>query len=397
MAAIGELSGELNVGSGVTIGDATRDADAVNLSSAARLVVEEHRAAPCAVVGAAQRSAGRWRLGWGAAGRLWSVPAGQAPPAHIQLLFDLASLTKPVTALTLARCQREGLVDRAQPLGELLPELGDTASGRVPLDLLAAHRAGLEAHREFFTARTGAEQPSVAAVLAEAADARRPECGGAPPAEGFPPVYSDLGYILVGAALASRAGRELDALVQDQVARPLGLTLGSARQLLRSEPNTAQRLVPTEEVGWRGGVLRGVVHDENAWVLADRGSAGHAGMFGDIWSVVRLGTKVLDGLSGRRDDWLTATELEPLIRRRPGGSHCAGFDRRGSEAPMSGRHFGPETFGHLGFTGTSLWIDPDQQLVGVLLTNRVHPTRDSTAIRTARPAAYDRIHERMTA
>jgi len=377
-------------------GDATRNVEAVNLTAVARQVVAEHRAAPCAVVGAAQRAGGRWRLGWGAAGQLWTVPAGPAPPAHVQLLFDLASLTKPVTALTLARCQREGLLDRSQRLGELLPELKETASGAVSLDLLSAHRAGLEAHREFFVSRPGAAQPTLAAILAEAAAARRPDCQGTPPPEGFPPVYSDLGYILVGAAIAARLGRDLDAVVGDQVGQPLGLTLGSARQLSQTELGAADRFVPTEQVSWRGGVLRGVVHDENAWVLADRGSAGHAGLFGDVWSVVRLGTRVLDALHGRRDDWLTAADLEPLIRRRPGGTHCAGFDRRGSEGPMSGQHFGAETFGHLGFTGTSLWIDPEAQLVGVLLTNRVHPTRETTAIRLARPAAYDGIHAHMT-
>jgi len=125
--------------------------------------------------------------------------------------------------------------------------------------------------------------------------------------------------------------------------------------------------------------------------------AGHAGAFADAGSVVLLGVAVLDALSGRRRDWLTAVELEPLLARRRGGTHCAGFDRRGSDAPMSGRYFGPETFGHLGFTGTSLWIDPERELVAVLLTNRVHPTRASTAIRAARPAAYDRLWQIMTA
>ncbi len=377
------------------LGDTILDTEAVNLESIAKLVVDQHKAAPCAVVGAAARHPQGWRFGWGVAGRLRSVPVGEAPMATAEALFDLASLTKPVTALILARCQREGLFHREQPLGELLPELRNTASGNLSLDLLSAHRAGLEAHREFFVPKRGAEQSTVAAILAEAADARRGDCLGPPPTEGFPPVYSDLGYILLGAALASRAGCELDQLVADQVRRPLGLALGSARQLVAFGSSASQPFVPTEDVAWRGGVLSGVVHDENAWVLADGGSAGHAGLFGDVWSVVRLGTAVLGAIGGNRDDWLTAPELEPLIRPRPGGTHCAGFDRRSAAAPTSGRHFGSQTFGHLGFTGTSLWIDPERQLVGVLLTNRVHPSRASTAIRAARPAAYDAIYERM--
>jgi serine-type D-Ala-D-Ala carboxypeptidase len=373
----------------------------VDLGSVAEGLVHQHRAAPCAAVGAAIREAGRWRLGSGYAGRLSPAPAPgeDAPLASADTLFDLASLTKPVMALTLARAERRGQVRRAQPLGELVPALGSTPSGPVPLDLLAAHRAGLEAHRELFVAELGAIQPTAERALGRAANERRPECRGPAPVEGFPPVYSDLGYMLLGAALSAATGLALDDLVRQEVAEPLGLRLGSARAMAAacgSHAAFVSAAAPTEIVPWRGGVLRGVVHDENAWVLGNDGLAGHAGAFADLPSVVLLGVAVLDALAGRRPEWLAAAELEPLLRRRPGGTHCAGFDRRGGDAPMSGQHFGPETFGHLGFTGTSIWIDPERELCGVVLSNRVHPTRDSSAIRTARPAAYDGIYRAMT-
>jgi CubicO group peptidase (beta-lactamase class C family) len=373
----------------------TLDGAAVNLGQVARLVVETHLAAPCAVLGSAHRAGDAWSFGWGAFGRLWTTPplgkALPAPAVSVDSVFDLASVSKPITALTLARLERAGALRRDEPLVAFLPELEGSPSGDVSLDLLTAHRAGLEAHIEFFVKQAGAEQPRLETILPRAASARRAECAGAPPPDGFPVVYSDLGYILVGAAIERRLGMPLDALVEREVASPLGLLLGSARQL-RAGP-TAERhaFVPTEDVGWRGGVLEGVVHDENAWVIADGGSAGHAGMFGDVWSVVSLGMAVVDALDGR-GDWLSAEEIAPLVRPRPGGTHTAGFDRRG-EAPASGRHFGPRTFGHLGFTGTSLWIDPELRLVGVLLTNRVHPTRETTAIREARPAAYDALFD----
>jgi CubicO group peptidase (beta-lactamase class C family) len=293
--------------------------------------------------------------------------------------------------------QRAGLLSRDEPLGAFLPEVEGTPSADVSLDLLCAHRAGLHAHVEFFVKRAGAEQPTRATILPRAAQSRRPECSGSAPAEGFAPVYSDLGYILVGEALAARGGKALDELVAEHVGRPLGLTMGSVRYLERNEPLARARMVPTENVSWRGGVLHGVVHDENAWVLAGSGSAGHAGLFGDVWSVVRLATAVADGWAGRKDGWLSQRDLEPLLRRRAGGSHTAGFDTRSSAdgAPMSGSHFGPTTFGHLGFTGTSMWIDPERALCAVLLTNRVHPSRDGEAIRAARPAAYDAMFEAM--
>lgn len=398
----------------------TRDAEAVDLNFVARGVVEGDPAAgvppsaPCAVVGAAVLTETAiapglplrhvWSFGWGAAGSLWTHPpagaSGTAPRAAAHNIFDLASVSKPVTALTLARLQREGVMHRDQPLGEVLPEAAGTASAGVSLDLLLSHRAGLEAHIEFFVKEAGATQPQREVTLARAAAARRADCTGSPPPDGFPVVYSDLGYILAGAAMEHRTGRALDDLVEEHVTRPLGLTLGSIRKLRAKEPAFDQRVVPTENVPWRGGVVRGVVHDENAWVLADRGSAGHAGLFGDVWSVVRLGTSILDAWRGRKDKWLSRDDLEPLLRERPGGSHRAGFDGRAAEdgtTPSSGAHFGPESFGHLGFTGTSVWMDPAQALVGVLLTNRVHPSRDHIAIRQARPRAYDALHRAMVA
>jgi CubicO group peptidase (beta-lactamase class C family) len=389
--------------------ESTLDNEAVDLRHVAELVVDEYQASPCAVVGGAHRLMGEgalgqplgWRFGWGSAGRLWTEPpAGQegrkAPLATPQTIFDLASLTKPVVALTLARLERQAVLRRDEPLGAFLPELADTPSGSVSLDLLSAHRAGLVAHRPFFVEKEGAKQPDKATILREAAQARRPDCEGEPPPNGFEPVYSDLGYILVGESLSRRTNRPLDELVADQIARPHGLTIASARQLTHQDPMAPRRIAPTERVDWRGGVLRGIVHDENAWVLGDRSMAGHAGLFGDVWSVVRLGCAVIDAWVARKTDWLTREQLEALVRARPGGTHAAGFDRRGGERPSSGARFGPQTVGHLGFTGTSIWIDLDRELVGVLLTNRVHPSRDHIAIRRARPAAYDALFEAMT-
>jgi CubicO group peptidase (beta-lactamase class C family) len=368
----------------------------LDLRKIADSVVSLHQASPCAVVAAAVRREGRWLEGLGAGGRLWF--AEDAPAATAGTLFDLASVTKPVTALTLARLTRKGLISPSETLGEALPALAGTRSARVPLDLFAAHRAGLDAHRPLYAPLVSGRMVSPDAALVAAADARREGCEGDPPPEGFAPVYSDLGYVLLGAAIAERGGEalaHLDRVLEREVTAPLGLTIGSARGLRARELDFDDRVAPTELVPWRGGVVRGAVHDENAWAIVRDGAAGHAGLFGDARSVMELGEAVLDALAGRRSDWLGPDDLEPLVRQRPGGSLLAGFDRRSGEAPLSGCRFGPRTFGHLGFTGTSLWLDPDADRVGVLLTNRVHPTRDSVAIRKARPAVYDAIVEAM--
>jgi CubicO group peptidase (beta-lactamase class C family) len=373
----------------------------VDLGEIAESVVNEHQASPAAVVAAAIRRDGTWQEGLGAGGRLWF--ADDAPAATTGTLFDLASVTKPVTALTFARLIRQGRLAPTEALHDALslPQLAQTRSARVPLELFAAHRAGLDGHRPLYAPLAAGRRVDPDEALVAAADARREGCEGEPPPEGFAPLYSDLGYLLLGAALAARGGEALaplaplDRVLEREVIAPLGLTMGSARQLRARDLGFDARVAPTEIVPWRGGVVRGAVHDENAWAIAGDGAAGHAGLFGDARSVLWLGEAVLDALAGRRSGWLDPEDMEPLVRPRPGGSLLAGFDRRSGDAPTSGRRFGPRTFGHLGFTGTSLWMDPDAELVGVLLTNRVHPTRDSVAIRKARPAVYDAIAEAM--
>ncbi len=365
----------------------------LDLADVAALAVNEHAASPCAVVATAVRRDGAFRAGAGAAGRLWF--GDEAPAATVETPFDLASLTKPLTALALARLERLGKLSRRERLRDVLPELADTASGDVPLDLLASHRAGLDGHRPLYAPLVEGRSVDRREALRTAAEARRADATGTPPEEGFAPVYSDLGYLLLGEAIAVRAGAPLEVIVEREVVAPLGLRIGSADQLARRDAMFDALVAPTEDVAWRSGVVRGQVHDENAWALAGRASCGHAGLFGDAMSVLRLGVAILEAFAGERDDWLGPEDLEPLVRVRPGGSLRAGFDGRTGDAPSSGARFGTRTFGHLGFTGTSVWIDPDAERVGVLLTNRVHPTRAKDAIRRARPAVYDRLVEAL--
>jgi len=366
-----------------------RAPDELDLTEVAAVAVRDFQASPCAVVATALRRGATARSGAGSFGHLWY--SEQAPAVTTDTPFDLASVTKPLTALALARLERRGVLSRREPLADLLPDLAGTTSAALPLDLFASHRAGLDGHRPLYAPLVEQRPVDRREALRTAADARRADVSGAAPDEGFAPVYSDLGYLLLGEAIAARAGEPLEAVILREIIRPLSLRIGSADQLARSQPSFDDHVAPTEDVAWRGGVIRGRVHDENAWALAGRAMCGHAGLFGDARSVLRLGLAILDGLAGERPDWLGPDDLEPMIRARPGGSLRAGFDGRTGEAPSSGARFGPNTFGHLGFTGTSLWIDPDAGRVGVLLTNRVHPTRAKDAIRRARPAVYDRL------
>ncbi len=213
------------------------------------------------------------------------------------------------------------------------------------------------------------------------------------PAEGCCPLYSDLGYLLVGEAIARAIGvRDAGEAIERLVLEPLGIAgqAGTVRDL--ASRGVEGPFAPTEDVAWRGGVVSGAVHDENAWALSGRGGSGHAGIFGTVDAVLTFGAAVLDALQGRGP--FGDRDVGWLVRERPGGTLRAGFDGKSESGSSAGSHLGPRTFGHLGFTGTSLWLDPDAEVVVALLTNRVFPSREHLAIRDARPWAHDSLFDR---
>jgi CubicO group peptidase (beta-lactamase class C family) len=310
------------------------------------------------------------------------------------VFFDLASVTKPMTAVAAAMA---GL--REQVLGSLVADARGTPSDDVSVELFLAHRAGLEGHIPLYEPLLRGETVDRRAALRTAARARRPDAQGRPPQEGFAPVYSDLGYALAGEALARAAGaRDAGEAIDRLVLLPMGIAgeAGTVREL-RSRGITGP-FAPTETVAWRGGPVVGAVHDENAWALTGEGGSGHAGVFGTVRAVLAFGKAVL--AASQRG------ELEWLVRERPGGTLRAGFDGKSADGSTAGpkgtvatrssagARMSLRAFGHLGFTGTSLWIDPDARVVVVLLTNRVCPTRKHLAIRAARPWAHDALFER---
>jgi CubicO group peptidase (beta-lactamase class C family) len=276
----------------------------------------------------------------------------------VETFFDLASLTKPVLALAI---RRSGL-DVQTKLGTLVPESAGTATAEATLEDLLSHRAGLQAH--IFLEPTNALEAAAAARKANRE-----------------PLYSDLGYILAGVALA-RFSKTADAglAMRRWVLEPLGLAdrIGTLRDLDRDE-SLEDAAAPTEVRPGSSEKVR--VHDENAWALTGRGGSGHAGLFGTIGGVADL----VKHFIAERDrlGWMTI--------ERPGGTLRAGFDGKSIEGSSAGSVLGPRSFGHLGFTGTSFWIDPDAAIGVVLLTNRVYPTRNNDSIRTARPTAHDAL------
>jgi CubicO group peptidase (beta-lactamase class C family) len=345
--------------------------------------VTERGVAPGASAYVARFDGSSWRSAEGAAGVHSGPGSAEVTPAT---LYDLASLTKPVVACTLARLARARALGWESPLGELLPAAAGSASAALPLRLFASHRAGLLAHVRLRDSGVASED-----WLALCANGRRAECQTAPSDQGFAPLYSDLGYILIGALLERLGGAE--PLVQTEVARPHALELDSARGWTRrlGASEFLAQVAPTELVDDRGGLIWGAVHDDNAWDLRGSGLAGHAGLFGTAAAVGGFARAMLDALGGRCPDWLTATEAGLLVQPRPGGSLRTGFDGKAEQGSSAGPRFGARSFGHLGFTGTSLWCDPEASIAVVLLTNRVHPSRENIRIRDVRPDIHGEL------
>lgn len=312
------------------------------------------------------------------------VLARGEPQVRETTAFDLASLTKPFVASAAAHMVSRGALSFSVPVDDVLPDARGTALAGVTLERLLSHESGLDAWGGLYLdvqheAGSGAARRW---IIGEAMRRDGDQNRGM--------VYSDLGYMVAGELLSRVAQRPLQEVVDAEVLEPLGvrhrvfyagaLTAAARHQLAPEVP-------PTERCDWRGRVVRAEVHDENCAALG--GVAGHAGLFGDAESVARLGLAWLDALAGQTSFVSTAVR-DVVFAPRP-GSHRLGWDTKSGSASAAGQRMGPRTFGHLGFTGTSIWCDPDRGLVIVLLTNRVHPTRSNTKIKAFRPAFYDGV------
>jgi CubicO group peptidase (beta-lactamase class C family) len=202
--------------------------------------------------------------------------------------------------------------------------------------------------------------------------------------------YSDAGFILLGEVIEAVTGTPLDAFCRQEIFGPLRLGDVGYRNLERRRPVGAPA-ASTEECPWRRCVLSGEVHDENAWIMG--GVAGHAGLFATGRQVWQFAQGLLEGLKG--GPWLASPPTVRTFATRqgaPDGSTWAlGWDTPTPGKSSAGRYVSPAAIGHLGFTGTSLWIDPPTQVIVVLLTNRIHPSRQRQGIRTFRPLIHDAV------
>ncbi|MFB3813911.1 MAG: serine hydrolase domain-containing protein [Terriglobales bacterium] len=341
-----------------------------------------------------------------------------SPAVTADTIYDLASVTKVVATTTMAMLLYErGTMKLDMPVVEVLPEFSGSADPqrhRVTLRMLLAHTSGLPAYARLFEHACGAQAVlnAACALPLEAAPGARAE-------------YSDIGFLLLGVALERLAGGPLDQFCAREIFAPLAMTQtafhrltidlhpgknchperaavgfgGESRDLAADccptparGPQMWDAVPPTEhDPAWRRRIIQGEVQDENTAAMG--GVSGVAGLFAPALDVARFAECMLAGGAP-----VLQAETVALFTRRenspPRTSRALGWDTP-SQPSQSGRYFSPPAFGHLGYAGTSLWIDPERRLSVTLLTNRTWPDRKNNAIKQVRPRFHDAIVEAL--
>jgi CubicO group peptidase (beta-lactamase class C family) len=290
----------------------------------------------------------------------------QSPAVNVDTMYDAASLTKPVVTATLVAKQVEmGRIGLDLPVARYLPEWNEGANPdwrkTVTIRNLLTHTSGLPAHKDYFLA-LHSQREFIAAICREPLEY----------APGTKSVYSDLGFILLGEILERASGKTLDQLAREQIFAPLDMR----NSMFNPPKSLLSRIAPTEnDAAFRKELVRGVVHDENAFAMG--GVAGHAGIFTTAGDLAAFCQMLLNGGIYGHHRLLTRATIAQFTAAQTiaDNSRTLGW-MMPTPNSSSGRYFSPHSFGHLGFTGTSLWIDPDRQLFVILLTNRVYPTRE---------------------
>ncbi len=280
-----------------------------------------------------------------------------SPPIVADSLFDLASLTKVIATTTSAMLLwQDCALHLDQPVQELVPEFVGEGKSAVTIRQLLIHESGLPAHRDFWKLHPEERWP---AILAEPLES----------SPGAETRYSCVGFLVLQQVLQRLTGERYEeawAWPFFRVVDQLGLDV-----CFSPTADQTELCVPTE------GSLQGVVHDENSRSLG--GMAANSGLFGTIEAVAAFA------------QWIMATRNPMWTTRQGLGSRALGWDTNFSHQASAGAHFSENSFGHTGFTGTSLWIDPDRELIAILLTNRVHPIRDNDRIRDFRLRFHEHV------
>lgn len=336
-------------------------------------------------------------------------------PMERETIFDLASLTKPLaTTLAMMKLVDACKIGLDQTLGEIIPNAALQDKRDVSLRMLLSHSAGLVDWKPYYLKLVEHEPEERKTVLRqwiiEEPFAYEPgkEC-----------LYSDLGFMLLEWVIEEASGECLPDFLQESLYGPLGLKRlflvenpprspfgkGGGKEAEASDPPEAGKkggrvsvedFAVTEDCPWRRRVIRGEVHDENASALG--GYSGHAGLFGTVDDAYCIVNMLRGHYRGERRDFFRPETVQAFFRRQdlvPDCTWALGWDTPSEEGSSAGRYFSGNSVGHLGFTGTSVWMDLKRDVIVILLTNRIHPTRNNERIKSLRPKLHNTVMEEI--
>jgi CubicO group peptidase (beta-lactamase class C family) len=310
-------------------------------------------------------------------------------PMKIDTIFDLASVSKIYATATLAAL----LVDRGwlnydAEVREFFP---DYRYEGIRIRHLLSHTAGFAAWAPFWEKMRVQFAPKpveLVSVPERQKMAREWVLGTAPE---VPPgervLYSDISFLILGFVLEGITRMPLDQAVRHFVWEPLGAENSYYVHVTNGVKDRDENVAATEDSDWRGGILQGQVHDDNCWAMG--GFAGHAGVFGDARDLMHYARRLFSGfISAKTLDQMWRPVSEPFNSER-----TLGWDMPSKTGSMLGTAMSHKSVGHWGYTGTSLWLDPEEKFAVTLLSNRVHPSRENILIRTFRPRFHDALME----
>jgi CubicO group peptidase (beta-lactamase class C family) len=305
-------------------------------------------------------------------------------PMTTETFFDLASLTKPLaTALAVMALVENQKIALDQLLGDVLTAFKNDRKAPIQIKQLLNHNSGLADYRAYYE-KIGDFPPQERKIALRKLLVKEPLVHSI----GSRVLYSDIGFMILEWLVEEVSGNQLDQYLTEMVYDPLGLN-----NLFFVDLRAGARpgeFAATEQCTWRRQMLCGQVHDENAYAVG--GVQGHAGLFGTALDINSLLGHLLMAFHGRPSARLFQPDMVRLFFSRLAGSDkTLGFDTPSASGSSAGRFFSRNSVGHLGFTGTSFWMDLDRSIIVILLTNRVHPTRGNGAIKGFRPKLHDAV------
>jgi CubicO group peptidase (beta-lactamase class C family) len=309
-------------------------------------------------------------------------------PMEKDTIFDLASLTKPLaTVLATMKLVDDGMLDLDAPISSLIHPFPWKDKAEITPRLLLNHCSGLADWKPLYLNLIALppeeRKPAARRLIMEGPLVKEPQSAS---------LYSDLGFILLEWIIELAAGQDFSSFLNAALYRSLGLKTLYLDTIDRGPVYPSESYAATEDCPWRKEIMRGHVHDENAYALG--GHSGHAGLFGTAFDIFTLTNMVLNAYHGNGTALINGETARTFLSRQgsaPNSTWALGWDTPSERGSSSGDYFSSSSVGHTGFTGTSVWIDLERRVTVVLLTNRVHPNRSNEKIRGFRPELHNLI------